>query len=410
MPVGEFMTTDHEQDNIAKYLFSIENLLKKEMSPYPKVVVTDFSYALINAVNLVFNNCDLTHYLAWCFEMIKDNNRPGLKDAMKVRSYLCSVHMLKMISRKVHLLKERIPLKVRELFLFCFTQLQMCPTFKDLVILLENILYIFTNKNQNQKVINAIEFLNLEISVRKIIQESIKQGAESKDDEFKDKQNNYLFFFAKESVKSMKKDSPFSEYFYKRFDSIRQSKEWNETPIDDSPNPFYFPELFQILELYLFNVPMWSGIMLNGYLTEIEKNKLQNNPVENYIGFSKNSLLRKQKGPSSKFISVRKLNIEEKYKKIYESKLNINIDYEPTVLDIDFKKKSNRKRNTKEKWSKKRSIKRAVTKGYYYGNHLNFVHNILKNLNLYNFTAKRNKLARYSSKNQKESSNSTLSK
>jgi hypothetical protein len=51
-----------------------------------------------------------------------------------------------------------------------------------------------------------------------------------------------------------------------------------------------------------------------------------------------------------------------------------------------------------------------VTKGYYYGNHLNFVHNILKNLNLYNFTAKRNKLARYSSKNQKESSNSTLSK
>jgi hypothetical protein len=76
---------------------------------------------------------------------------------------------------------------------------------------------------------------------------------------------------------------------------------------------------------------MWSGIMLNGYLTEIEKNKLQNNPVENYIGFSKNSLLRKQKGPSSKFISVRKLNIEEKYKKIYESKLNINIDYEPTV-------------------------------------------------------------------------------
>jgi hypothetical protein len=62
MPVGEFFTSVHTTDNISTYLNDIFNLIT-----LPKIVVTDFSWALITSVMISFNKTDVNHYLKYCY-------------------------------------------------------------------------------------------------------------------------------------------------------------------------------------------------------------------------------------------------------------------------------------------------------------------------------------------------------
>lgn len=95
-PVAEFFTSSHTSDNIATYLSDIQNLIsqhtgyklkngkEKSVSFLPKIIVTDCSWALITSVMKSINNCDVNHYLKYCFEILN----PSLEknDSQKVFS------------------------------------------------------------------------------------------------------------------------------------------------------------------------------------------------------------------------------------------------------------------------------------------------------------------------------------
>ena len=67
MPIIEWISTATNHINIAKYLSSAKQIFDENKIPYPKVVVTDQGWALVNATLLSFNHCNLPNYLNWCF-------------------------------------------------------------------------------------------------------------------------------------------------------------------------------------------------------------------------------------------------------------------------------------------------------------------------------------------------------
>jgi hypothetical protein len=63
-PIAEFLTTAHDSLTISKYLLSIKHHLKEsDYESTVRIVVTDFSWALMNSVINIFNGCTIMAYL-----------------------------------------------------------------------------------------------------------------------------------------------------------------------------------------------------------------------------------------------------------------------------------------------------------------------------------------------------------
>lgn len=70
LPIAEFFTTSQTMDTIAEYLFSLINILTRLSIDIAPIIVTDNSWALIGAVMRVFNSCDTSKYINWCYEIL----------------------------------------------------------------------------------------------------------------------------------------------------------------------------------------------------------------------------------------------------------------------------------------------------------------------------------------------------
>ncbi len=104
IPVYEFITTSHSEDNLAKFLGSLRRKFRREI-PSQKyfslapIVVMDFSWASINAVLDAFNLCNIDQYIRWSFDVLF--KKGSVTEAVQVLVYLCSTHMLKLTADKV---------------------------------------------------------------------------------------------------------------------------------------------------------------------------------------------------------------------------------------------------------------------------------------------------------------------
>jgi hypothetical protein len=127
IPIAEFVTTAHNQDNISSFLFNIGNHFKSNLNSWlPSIVVTDFSYALINSVCSAFNHCDLGQYISNTFEYLKNPQDQTLRDSIQTIMYLCSAHFLKMTIRTAKKIfkKEKTHKVIQDVFKFSFSLFQ----------------------------------------------------------------------------------------------------------------------------------------------------------------------------------------------------------------------------------------------------------------------------------------------
>ena len=59
-------------------------------------------------------------------------------------------------------------------------------------------------------------------------------------------------------------------------------------------NEFYYPDLFHLLKDQMYQLPIWSGIMLDEkYIPYDVKTRLSNNYVESWFSIFKNNILNK---------------------------------------------------------------------------------------------------------------------
>jgi hypothetical protein len=133
-PIAEFFSTANDAKSIASYFADIKleflkKIPKNGLFKVAPIIVTDFSWGLINAIMETFNNCTVTIYINWCFEIIfKKSECIILASIMKSIFQLCSVHFLKLIITKARKIKpfkdEGKDKNLQNDFIFAFTLLQ----------------------------------------------------------------------------------------------------------------------------------------------------------------------------------------------------------------------------------------------------------------------------------------------
>lgn len=110
LPIAEFISTSATSTTISSYLFKIKNILEKfipvkKFLQFSPIIITDFSWAMLNSILKIFNNCQITQYLKWCFSFSVENT--SNLNAMPVKIYICSTHFLKIVIEDINKLKLR---------------------------------------------------------------------------------------------------------------------------------------------------------------------------------------------------------------------------------------------------------------------------------------------------------------
>jgi len=168
--VAEFFSTNYTALVISKYLQSTKHIFEKYSQPGEKIcsiVVTDFSYALINSILKAFNNCRLSHYILWTYHVLIEYPKlEEIRNIMKIRIYICSVHFLKSLIFKVKKIEKTQT--VAKSFIFAFSLLQNSVTVNQFNNNLRHIYNVFCNILLDESVGMSLTYLKGEISNRKL--------------------------------------------------------------------------------------------------------------------------------------------------------------------------------------------------------------------------------------------------
>jgi hypothetical protein len=125
----EFITTCHKSTWITNILQTFKMDIGKLTNKFPKpsVVVTDFSYALINAVMTTFNEMTLQQYLKTTYRFLTSPDAVLHTGAVTILN-ICKAHMMKALS--VKLAKVERNATKRKACLVVFARLQESSTIK----------------------------------------------------------------------------------------------------------------------------------------------------------------------------------------------------------------------------------------------------------------------------------------
>jgi hypothetical protein len=147
----QFFTTQHTTLSISRYLLSIKKTFqscknKTDSFSVSPIIVTDESWASINAICEIFNNCDMATYLKWSYEVLVV--APGSLDLitiMNTRIILCHVHFLHNAIKKLKELKLEGPSYF--FFIYGFTLLQNATTIEEFNEILKLLHTIFKQEH-----------------------------------------------------------------------------------------------------------------------------------------------------------------------------------------------------------------------------------------------------------------------
>ncbi len=331
----------------------------------PKVVVTDQSFAIINSLVETFNNCTISQYLEWSFDLIFERCKKAfLNSSMPVSLYLCATHFLKNIIIKTNeILKLKktykafdqetsIKVKIKELFISNFTLLQNSVNITDFNNSLRDLYYIFSSKQKDN---------NFKVSYERITMNIYLRGNSVLSDVSKKDEENFVFidefkFILPESYSGIKLNSKFEAYYKAFINRIEKSILININPSAEA-NEYYCPEILNIIREKLYLMPLFSGVVVfrDGPVGHFET-RLTNNPSEISFNHKRNSILKICKN-IYEYISLTYSRLLSKYIQFYS-----NISKEPSIK-ISLS-------NEKEKWQY--NVANAKRESYFYGSNASF--------------------------------------
>lgn len=263
-PVVEMVSSTHDGGSIGVWLakFKIYCLLNLKKWPVFSKIVTDFSYALINAVCEFWNNVPLIQYLRLTFDYVKNRKRDNLKNLIAI--HICCCHFLKIIASDINPLYDTATKGTMKEIMASAFNISNLSKFK---IWFKNICIILKSKTNTPQVKSALKELisvclhsdSFEVDQH---QHTIEKQTE--------KPNEPLY-----------KSSPYYQYFLNIYEKIKFQGELDL----GEENKYYCPDFLAIiLQKYIPLLPLWSGILLN-------EGRLSNAPVERWFGITKNLIL-----------------------------------------------------------------------------------------------------------------------
>jgi hypothetical protein len=378
IPIAEFFTTSHTQINISIFLMQIKNFFLKYSSlcgkkygflyPFAPVIVTDFSWPLINSVLDVFNHMSMMQYLEVAFEIIINRKKEMLFQIHTI-IHLCSIHYLKSFirnSKKIIHKDKNNEVLVKKTLIFCFTLLQNSTSIDEIEFLLQHIYNMFNISKKNQTFLHSICLIENRIKNRNLDQDFSYEDSKSDMDrlssrfELNSKQN---LIITKKQLKGLKNISPFKKYF----DSFINTKLVNVNEMLDKnleDNVFFNPMLFKLIRDLLYLLPLWTGVLLNLFTENADIsidpiNRLDNNPAEGWFQILKNKIVVNSGVMPSEIASLNYERLRFKFKTHYASRLS-EISPRFTLLDL------NRTKEIKENfWQEAKKNKNLKGKDFF---------------------------------------------
>ena len=141
VPLIEFLSSSHDIENLSNLLSLSSRSLKKHSSQESHVdtIITDFSFALMNAATLAFNKMNLFSYLETCHKKIIKGE---LKQHKIVLLASCSVHVIKFISDRISV-ENKIK---RQTLMLCFAKLILTEKYFDFLELSASLYIALTSE------------------------------------------------------------------------------------------------------------------------------------------------------------------------------------------------------------------------------------------------------------------------
>ncbi|CAF1070918.1 unnamed protein product [Brachionus calyciflorus] len=112
-----------------------------------------------------------------------------------------------------------------------------------------------------------------------------------------------------EKTGTIKNDSEFGKYFTEFKKKILESDAEDDLSQSEKINEFYSPQLVEIIDSYMYLVPLWTGMFITNLkyskLSTVYENNITrftNNSVENWFNILKNVILQKNRHVKPSFL------------------------------------------------------------------------------------------------------------
>ena len=244
-------------------------------------MVTDFSFAFINAVTETWNGLkDLSIYLNLCYDSLVNDISLNVNVILKV----CVCHLMKNIASDVNtcFTSENKTLKrtQRKLFKIAIASAFMISDLRSMEKWFLGLVLVATEPNHTVEVAAVVANINARV--------------------FDEAEYNFGQDFScsnssEEIFLTLYQKSKFHQHFLKFFET--NDKSLNPTIVTNR-NPYYMPKLISIiLKKYIAYLPLWTNI-----ITDNTRPRFSNAPVENHFNKIQNVVLTQKNLRCTRFI------------------------------------------------------------------------------------------------------------
>lgn len=278
-PVSDMISSSHNIETIGGWLRSIQMYLCKELKMWPvfENIITDFSFANINAIMREFNFMTIPEYLKMTHDWVC--NKPAIKNEEQItKMFLCCAHLMHIITvdvNKVYGKRSQYGKFVIEVIASLFNIAsydKVKNIFHHFCVVLKN-KYFVEDVNISIKILLSEilddEMVTLLETIQVKIEEMNPDAELKKPDPFLTKFFNLTLY----------ENSPFYTDCKEIMDEVTISNSDSQLDLDVGLNPYYNEEyLCKFLKNKVAFLPWWSGLLTS----KLEK-RACNSHVEGYF-------------------------------------------------------------------------------------------------------------------------------
>ncbi|KAL1453548.1 hypothetical protein WDU94_009880 [Cyamophila willieti] len=326
VPLAQFISAEHSTSALKALLEKCFHFLDVRKTRVAQHIVTDCSFAIINAVLETVNIMNLNRYLIVCYELVH-SNRP-LQENFK-RSNMCFIHLCNahFIKNLVALTKKYYsshtgssearpknggPIKVRRDVVEVFCVLIKTHSYVDIKIVIISLFHILLTPKVEASVTQAINTItehtknlnHIEVSFMEsvILECEVDDGTRSESDVGE--------LLITNDGSPQYRQSPFYKDVKTQFDNISNSTD--SIPSENPDNIFYNKPLANfIMKHYVHIIPLWTGVCSPTGIT------FSNSCAENWFRQTKHDIVGgKTKMRPSHFVEAMDSHVESLHKQI----------------------------------------------------------------------------------------------
>jgi len=276
IPIAEMITSNHDIPSISILLKRYRQFVEINQRKWPlfKVVVVDWSWALINSLLIEWNRCNIVDYLKRVYLNVNEGTQ--IEDTFLI-VHTCCAHFMKRVSSYMHTKFSKY-IEIKTFVLECVAVMLMSTELLELDEIFEEFMTILLTPSAEKAQISIIRLNQL---YRKI--DIVDQT-----EDFEDQNLEYETILINDNSESrIFTASPFFVRYNHKFVKLKEQLQI----CDNITNKYYNIEIAQYITYKLMPfAPMWTSILLS--LVKPNIARLSNAYVESYFNIVKKEILQ----------------------------------------------------------------------------------------------------------------------